>query len=61
MRRGAGVAIRARTLFMLWVSTLPLFAQAPQPPLSERTLSERGHSFACKPHADFSQRRREDV
>ena len=38
MRRGAGVAIRARALLMLWVSTLPLFAQAPKPPSLKEQL-----------------------
>jgi hypothetical protein len=38
MRRGAGVAIQALTLLMLWVSTLPLFAQAPKPPSLQEQL-----------------------
>jgi hypothetical protein len=38
MRRGAGVAIQALTLFVLSVSTLPLFAQAPKPPSLKEQL-----------------------
>jgi hypothetical protein len=38
MRRGAGVAIQALTLLMLWVSPLPLFAQAPKPPSLQEQL-----------------------
>ena len=38
MRRGAGAAIQALTLLMLWVSTLPLFAQAPKPPSLQEQL-----------------------
>ena len=38
MRRGAGVAIQALTLLMLWVSTLPLLAQAPKPPSLQEQL-----------------------
>ncbi len=38
MRRGAGAAIQALTLLMLWVSTLPLFAQAPKPPSLKEQL-----------------------
>ena len=38
MRWGAAVAIQALTLLMLWVSTLPLFAQAPKPPSLQEQL-----------------------
>ena len=38
MRRGAAAAIHALTLLMLWVSTMPLFAQAPKPPSLKEQL-----------------------
>lgn len=38
MRRGTGVAIQALTLFVLAVSPLPLFAQAPKPPSLKEQL-----------------------